>query len=77
LRQTAPHIGKLHSLLNGDRNIADSLRNKLQGDDLQLQLPCHIRMKCPEAEDKLYQIEIVRDDPGRRVKVPYGTEHDE
>jgi len=34
-------------------------------------------MKCPEAEDKLYQIEIVRDDPGRRVKVPYGTEHDE
>ena len=45
-----------------DRNIAYSLRNKLQGDDLQLQLPRHIRMKRPEAEDKLYQIEVLRDD---------------
>jgi len=35
-------------------------------------------MKSPEAEDKLYQIEVVvRDDTGRRMKVHYGTEEDE
>jgi len=36
-----------------DRNIAYSLRNKLQGDDLQLQLLRYIHMKRPEEEDKL------------------------
>ena len=34
-------------------------------------------MKRLEAEDKLYQIEIVRVDLSRRVKVYYGTEHNE
>jgi len=59
-----------------DRNIAYSLWNKLQGDGWQVRLPRCIQ-KSPEAEDKLYQIKVVRNDAGRKVKVHYGTEHDE
>jgi len=34
--------------------------------------------KSPEAEHKLYQNKVVvRNDAGRKVKVHYGTEHDE
>jgi len=42
-----------------DRNIAYSLRNKLQGDDFYSY--SYRAMKCPEAEDRLYQIEVLRD----------------
>ena len=57
---------KLHSLPNGRQNYSLFSANKLQWDGWHLRLPCFIRMKCPEAEDKLYQSKLMyRDDAGR------------